>query len=130
MRRKPREELVPDLTPLIDIVFILLIFFIVSSVFKKDEVALLLQLPKVESGQDAPQKTKNVIIELNKKEMRVNGKKMSIERLESLAASIANKETPIDLRIDKKVTYDKIAKIMDIMQKNGLHNVALITKQK
>jgi biopolymer transport protein ExbD len=42
---KRREALVPDMTPLIDVVFILLIFFIVTSVFKKEELALLLNLP-------------------------------------------------------------------------------------
>ena len=42
---KRREPLTPDLTPLIDVVFILLIFFIVSSVFKKEELALMLSLP-------------------------------------------------------------------------------------
>ena len=42
---KRRESLSLDLTPVIDVVFILLIFFIVTSVFKKEELALMLDLP-------------------------------------------------------------------------------------
>jgi len=42
---KRREHIAPDLTPLIDVVFLILIFFMVSSTFKKEELALLLTLP-------------------------------------------------------------------------------------
>ena len=59
---KKREILTPDITPLIDVVFILLIFFIVSSVFKKDELALVLNLP-TSSAQEIELKQKELIIE-------------------------------------------------------------------
>ena len=39
MKKRSRETLSPDLTPLIDVVFLLLIFFMVSTVFKKEELA-------------------------------------------------------------------------------------------
>ena len=42
---KRRESLNLDLTPVIDVVLFLLIFFIVASVFKKEETALMLDLP-------------------------------------------------------------------------------------
>ena len=45
MARKAKRETSRLLTPLIDVVFLLLIFFLVSSVFKKEEFALL-NLPK------------------------------------------------------------------------------------
>ena len=48
---KRRESLGLDLTPVIDVVFILLIFFIVTSVFKKDELALVLDLPSSNAKQ-------------------------------------------------------------------------------
>jgi biopolymer transport protein ExbD len=50
MRR--REPLSPDMTPLIDVVFLLLIFFLVSTSFKKDELALLLNLPTSQASQE------------------------------------------------------------------------------
>ena len=58
---KRREALGLDLTPIIDVVFILLIFFIVSSVFKKDELALVLNLP-TSSAQEIELKQKEIII--------------------------------------------------------------------
>ena len=57
MRR--REPLNPDLTPLIDILFLLLIFFLATSVFKKDEVAISLSLPKVQYATKKENSVKN-----------------------------------------------------------------------
>ena len=61
MRKKnKREELVPDLTPLMDIMFLLLIFFIVTSVFRKNEHLLSLNLPQTHgSGQKNSPKNNN-----------------------------------------------------------------------
>ena len=65
MRR--REPLNPDLTPLIDILFLLLIFFLATSVFKKDEVAMSLSLPKVQYATKKEGSVKNITIHLTKK---------------------------------------------------------------
>ena len=62
--RKHRETLTPDITPLIDIVFILLIFFIVSSVFKKEELALTLDLPNA-SAKELEVELKQLSVELS-----------------------------------------------------------------
>ena len=67
MGRRSREASAPDLTPLIDVVFLLLIFFLVSTVFKKEELAFLLNLPKTQYGEtSAKVEIKNYIIELSK----------------------------------------------------------------
>ena len=78
---KKREILTPDITPLIDVVFILLIFFIVSSVFKKDELALVLNLP-TSSAQEIELKEKEIIIELNDEKLAIYGNETSYESLE------------------------------------------------
>ncbi len=51
MKKRSREISPPDLTPLIDVVFLLLTFFIVSTVFRKEEFALSLNLPKTSSTE-------------------------------------------------------------------------------
>ena len=47
------EDRAPDLTPLIDMVFLLLVFFLASTTFAKEEVELDLTLPEARSGSDA-----------------------------------------------------------------------------
>ena len=126
---KKREILTPDITPLIDVVFILLIFFIVSSVFKKDELALVLNLP-TSSAQEIELKQKELIIELNSDKLAVYGKEITVELLEQEIAAIEDKEKNIIFRIDKEVKYEKIIEVLEVLQKHQLFNISLITDTK
>ena len=101
-RKNRREHLVPELTPLIDVVFLLLIFFMVSSVFKKEELALLLNLPKAEAGK-ADETPKNFItIELSKDSMAYEGVKLELSELQNRVESI-DKKSLVNLRVDGEV---------------------------
>ncbi|WP_368028672.1 ExbD/TolR family protein [Arcobacter sp. s6] len=126
---KKREILTPDITPLIDVVFILLIFFIVSSVFKKDELALVLNLP-TSSAQEIELKQKELIIELNNENLALYGKEITKESLEIEISKIEEKEKNIIFRIDKEVKYEKIIEVLEILQKHQLFNISLITDTK
>ena len=126
---KKREILTPDITPLIDVVFILLIFFIVSSVFKKDELALVLNLP-TSSAQEIELKQKELIIELNNENLALYGKEITKESLEIEISKIEEKEKNIIFRIDKEVKYEKIIEVLEILQKYQLFNISLITDTK
>jgi len=126
---KKREILTPDITPLIDVVFILLIFFIVSSVFKKDELALVLNLP-TSSAKEIELKHKEVIIELDIEKLAIYGKETSLDELDEQISKIKDKERNIIFRIDKEVKYEKVVQVLDILQKNELFNISLLTDKK
>ena len=123
---KKREILTPDITPLIDVVFILLIFFIVSSVFKKDELALALNLP-TSSAKEIELKQKEIIIEIDNTKLAIYGKETTLEKLEEEISKVTDKKRNIIFRIDKDVKYEKVVKILDILQKNSLFNISLVT---
>ncbi len=126
MRR--REPITPDITPLVDVVFILLIFFIVSTVFKKDELALMLNLPSnTESSTKVEQN--QIFIELSKNELAFRGSKITVESLKNELALIQDKTQPTILRIDKDVPYDRVVKILDILQALEFYNLALVTSE-
>jgi len=126
---KKREILTPDVTPLIDVVFILLIFFIVSSVFKKDEFALALNLP-TSSAKEIELKEKEVIIEINSEKLAIYGKEINLENLDLEMNKIKNKKRNIIFKIDKDVKYEKVVSVLDILQKNNLFSISLITQSK
>ena len=128
-RKSRREHLVPELTPLIDVVFLLLIFFMVSSVFKKEELALLLNLPKTEEGKTQQTQKEVVTIEIDEKNIAYEGKELSIDDLKSEVSSLA-KKTLINLRVDGTVRYERLVDILDLLQKNKLENLSLITVKK
>ena len=129
MKKRSRETAMPDITPLIDVVFLLLIFFMVSTVFKKDELALLLNLPTVTDGESQSQTQKTIIIELSTKEVAFNGKKLSFEEMGAELAKVTKKKTPIDVRVDKDVKYERVVKVLDELKKYKLNNLSLITKK-
>lgn len=124
---KHREALSPDMTPLIDVVFILLIFFIVTSVFKKEELALLLNLPD-SNAQTLEVERENVNIELSKDKLAYKGKELTLEALEEELKQITNKKRAVIVRIDEEVMYKQIIGVLDLLQKYELNNLALVTK--
>jgi len=127
-RKRARQTEIPDITPLIDVVFLLLIFFMVSTVFKKDELALLLNLPKTEKGESEEKPKKSIYIELNVNEIAYNGKKIKLDEVESLIKDVTNKKIPIELRIDKNVKYDRVVILLGKLKKYELTNISLITE--
>ncbi len=125
---KRRENLPIDLTPLIDVVFILLIFFIVSSVFKKEELALILDLPS-SHAKEVEVDVKQVAIELSPSKLAYKGKEITLKQLERSFENILDKKQAVIFRIDKKVSYEKVVEILDLLQKYNLNNLALITEE-
>lgn len=123
---KRREALGLDLTPIIDVVFILLIFFIVTSVFKKEELALMLDLP-TSNAKEMEIKQDQIFIELNPNKLAIKGIEVSFESLEDNLKSIKDKNKPVIVRIDKKVEYQRVVKVLDLLQKYDLTNLALVT---
>ena len=125
---KKRELISMDLTPLIDVVFLLLIFFIVASEFKKNETILNLSLPNSASLQKVVEK-KDLLIELSKDEIAYKAKKIDFIELETTLESL-KKDTALTIKIDKEVKYQRVVKLLDILNKLSLSNIQLITKEK
>ncbi|WP_258238851.1 biopolymer transporter ExbD [Arcobacter sp. CECT 8985] len=124
---KKRELISMDLTPLIDVVFLLLIFFIVASEFKKNETILNLTLPNSTSTQKVVKK-KEIMIEISDNEVAYNGEKISFSLLKDNLSKM-KKDTPINVKIDKEVKYKRVIELLDILNKLNLNNLLLITKE-
>ncbi len=126
MRSQRRQSIAPDLTPLIDVVFILLIFFMVTSVFKKEQLALVLNLPTSQAVK-LEVEPKDVSIELSVDTLAINGQKIVFDELEARLQVIKDKTKSIILRIDKDVPYSQIVLVLDDLQKQDLNNISLVT---
>lgn len=126
---KRREILTPDITPLIDVVFILLVFFIVTSVFKKEELALMLKLPNSQAQVLEVEKA-SITIELSRDKLAFGGSEVSLEKLSKELESIEDKKRAVVVRIDERVMYKKIVDVLDLLQRHGLVNLMLVTNSK
>ena len=124
---KRTRRIRPDMTPLIDCVFLLLVFFLVTSVFKQDESVLKLILPETQSEvkRDTPE---GLYIELSETELAFNGQRGTPDELREKAETVQNKKSPVAIKIDKGTTYERIAVILDILQVQKLYNIQLINE--
>ena len=121
------EDYSLQLTSLIDVVFLLLIFFMVSTAFIDFSRRIDIKLPKVSAGA-AMGKIKVFEIEITKNnEIFVNG---SPATLDSLPAILGKKDPSIKkrsavIRADRSIDYGKAVKIMGICNKAGILDIGL-----
>lgn len=126
-RKKHRISL--DMTPLIDCVFLLLVFFLVTSVFKQDKSVLKLLLPETTS-EIKQEVSEGLFIELSEMEMAVNGGVVNLETLRAKGAAIQNKKAPVALKIDKKTPYERVAQVLDVLQMEKIYNIQFVNELK
>jgi biopolymer transport protein ExbD len=125
---KPPKKVALNITPLIDVLFILIIFFTVSSTFL-EQPGIELTLPDAQTGQ--AHTAQKVIIYVDKDEnIYLNDPRIPID---SLAARTVNlikdqSEKSVILRADKTVEHGTVIHIMDILRKNKIYKIVISTE--
>lgn len=132
-RKRKRDEVTLDMTPLIDAVFLLLIFFAVATTFTR-ETRLGIDLPQA-SGQPPAQVRDPVEVSVSESgEYAVNGKPLVDSERSTLKAAIdaaiaGNKDRPFFLTADAKATHQSVVTAMDIAGELGIVNVSIVTRE-
>lgn len=132
-KRQKLEEVSVNLTPLIDVVFLLLIFFMVSTTFTK-ESRLTLELPEA-SGDPAPQELVplEVIVDAQGQYM-VNQLTVVTPNLKGLKAAIAevaggDTTQPVVITADAKAPHQSVIRAMDAAGQLGFTSLSLTTRE-
>ncbi len=115
-----------SLVSMTDIVFLLLIFFMVSTQFITFQRRLNISLPKSKAGSIAKKK-KEYIIEITKqKEIFLNGKRVDLKSLSAIIESESNipKRSAL-IRADKSLPYGFVIKVLGILKASGLQEVGI-----
>ena len=122
---KTKEETEINLTPMLDVVFIMLIFFIVTTSFVK-EAGIQVNRP---SAATTEQKTKaNIIVAIRKNNeiwidkriVDIRAVRANIEKLKSL-----NSQNSIVIQSDKEATTDILIKVMDQIRLAGIKEISI-----
>jgi biopolymer transport protein ExbD len=132
-RRQQRDELGINLTPLIDVVFLLLIFFMVSTTFTR-ETQLSIDLPE---AQGTPLEAVEGQIEIMVNESgsyRVNGKELIDNRMRTLQAAIYKISTgdttmPMIISADAQAAHQDVVQAMDAAGQMGFVHLSITTRQ-
>ena len=121
-RRKPRI----DMVPLIDVLMVLIIFFLVTMQFK-DLRALNVKLPKIETAGSNLIKNE-LIISVSKKGLyTVDSQKVSIDKLQKIfsSASLLQKKPTVLVVADEDSALKHVTEVVDLCRKNGLEDFRL-----
>jgi biopolymer transport protein ExbD len=121
-----------EITPLIDIVFLLVIFFVVTSKVG-DSQFLSLDLPKTESFEYNLVEINNEISITSSGNVYINGKTYNINDLDQIEEAIFNlnnNSNSIVLSAEAASLHIWIVGIMDILNKNGFNEVQIRTIEK
>lgn len=119
-----------NVTPLVDVMLVLLVIFLVASVYiVKDAVEL--ELPKAASATEAPESTISILMD-EKRSLYLNGAPTDEARLALACAEAAkkNSHTQAIIAADHRVSHGDVINIIDLVRTNGLERFALNVKRK
>ncbi len=113
-----------DLTPMIDVVFNLLIFFAVSLNFVATSGGININLPEASTAK--PLKTENITIDLTKSgKMYFNKEVATKEEIKNKLKEIKDKNSLIIIRADNDVKHGKVVETMDLAKIEGFSKLAI-----
>jgi biopolymer transport protein ExbD len=117
------EESSINMTPLIDMVFLLLIFFLVATTFAQEEIERGLQLPGSDSPQPLSAPPKYLIINItNEGILKVGGRAYSYREIARTLADVAKNQPDRDvlIRADKDSRHEYFARVVELAHKAGI----------
>ena len=114
---------------LVDILTILLIFFVVSTTFKKDQPEVQINLPESQTATKAPSETEHAIVSVDENDaITLDGRALPVEELEVAVRELAaTKQSSLALQADKKASFGMIIKVMDALKLAGVKNLPAFT---
>lgn len=123
--KEQEEEAAIDLTPMLDVVFIMLIFFIVTASFIKESG---LEVNRPDASQSQKQEKKNIVVRIgpegdiwiNRRRIDVRNVQANIERLHAESPGGA-----VVIQADEASTNDKLVVVMDAARAAGVYNVSI-----
>lgn len=129
--RKQNEEPRIDLTPMVDVVFLLLIFFMISTTFVESP-GISIKLPE-SSAQTVEREPKEIKIYLSQEgDIYHQDKKISLSDFKSILANYhsAAEQTTVLLLADQESRHGKVVTLMDLARDAGFVKLAIATEQR
>jgi biopolymer transport protein ExbD len=117
-----------DLTPIVDVVFNLLIFFALSLNFAVTSGGINVKLPKASSAE--PLRAEELTINLTSDgKMYLNDKLITSKKLSQKLKDKQNKDSIVVIRADSSVTHGRVVEVMDTVRSNGFSRLAIAVDQ-
>ena len=128
--RKRRAPVI-IIVSLVDILTILLIFFVVATTFKKDQPEVQINLPESKTATKLPSELDHAIVSVDQDdEVKLDGRTMSVDQLEGAVRDLPEaRKSALALQADKKASFGMIIKVMDALKLAGVRNLPAFTRE-
>jgi len=115
------------MTPLVDIIFILIVFFLVATTFYSEERDLKVKLPEGTEGEMIVREEKQFVINVRESGAIVVGKRiLSLDELETDLERVSEKPgMKVEIRGDTDARHGAIMAVMNLCKRCGISNYAL-----
>lgn len=134
MRFYTKRRKMPSITivSLIDILAILLIFFIVTTTFRDKLPQLQINLPESKAASASPQQTKKIVILQIKgaDEIMLDGKSVTAKNLAEAIKGVqkSHPDCSITMQADKEAPFGTVVSVLDALQEAGVKNIPAVAK--
>lgn len=119
-----------QIAPMIDVIFILLAFFITTQIFSRWEMEIDVKLPTAETGKMPKRLPGEIIVNvLRDGTMTVNQRALSESDLRSLLNRIVAifPGQPVLIRADRQTSYEHVVHVLDVCRKADVYNISFAT---
>ena len=120
-----------QMASLMDVIFLLLCFFVTSSVFSQWETEISIALPTAKSATVPGRMPGEIILNLNEKgDVSINGQKLTLAEVTERLARIAKlyPGQPVVIRADKSSAYEQLVSLIDACRAADVWNFSLATQ--
>ena len=128
---KPPESVI-QLAPMIDIVFLLLIFFLVTWQFSRSEQDSKVKVPTSSQGREETRAISEINVNIRENgEVVINGERLTESQLLTKLQAIVevHQNQPVRLRGDGNITYQTLMGVIDMCQQAGIWNISFATRR-
>ena len=132
LKTQPDDQSSINLTPMIDIVFLLLIFFLVTWQFSRSEQDSKVKVPTSSQGQEETRAISEINVNIRQSgELVINGEVLTEQELLTKLRAIVEvyQNQPVRLRGDGEITYQTLMGVIDICQEAGIWNISFATRR-
>ena len=129
VRKKRAPSII--IVSLVDILTILLIFFVVSTTFKKDQPEVQINLPESKTATKAPAELEHAIVTVDEiDDIKLDGRPIDVDELEDAVRNLSpTQKASLALQADKKASFGAIVKVMDALKLAGVRNLPAFTRE-
>ena len=132
MRRRPRtysrQNTLLDLTPMVDVVFLLIIFFMVSTTFITLESGLPVDLPQAQSATAQASEVPTVTVNSERAIFLAGSQVQEADLVAALRAQLeASGQGTVVLRADQNVPHGLTVRVMDLIRQAGAQRISIAT---